>query len=172
MPPEVASLIFPRDTAGFVRRRCAACKRAFKVRWTREQAAVLLRSWCELLAHVNAEELGGPLPRRYCPYCGHAEAASGFSTGAQRSYLEEHAGRMRGEVRYRTLRRVHETLGQNPYVTFALVRPDQGSAPSLDPEPDDLVPFHLVCCNEQLKLEQGWRGKVLCHYCRALHATG
>src|SRR5688572_3423304 len=92
-------LSLPLDAAGFLRRRCAKCKRDFKVRWKRADGEMLLRSLCALLAHVNAQELA-PDPPRFCPYCGGAAGADGFSTGAQRAFLEERAGYLRGEVRY------------------------------------------------------------------------
>jgi hypothetical protein len=166
VPPELA---FPRDASGFVRRRCAGCKRAFKVRWTHADGALLLRALCSLVRHFNAGELGPPLAR-FCPYCSHSAQAEGYWTDEQRSFLEEQAGHLRGEVRYFQLRHVEDRLGDNPYITFVLVRPPPPEAAELPAEPDDMRVFHLVCCGEPVKLQGGWTGRVTCHFCKSVHA--
>jgi uncharacterized Zn-finger protein len=162
-------LKLPLDRRGFLRRECAICHRQFKLRWSEQDAMLVMRRIGAELRHVNDHEVVGHAAARTCPYCGTAAEADAWWTEEQRLFLTKKAAALGEEIRFEQLRHVERTLGQNPNMTFLPVPPTPFRL-SVRAEPDDMRVVPLVCCGEDVKVRDSWTGTIHCPFCGAEHA--
>lgn len=162
-------LKLPLDRRGFLRRECASCHRQFKLRWSEQDAVLVMRRLGAELPHVNEHEVRPLLAHRTCPYCGTVADADAWWTEEQRLFLSRRAAALGAEIRFEQLRHVERTLGQNPNPTFVPVPPAPTRA-VVRPEPDDMRVVPMVCCGEDVKVRDSWAGAVHCPYCGTEHA--
>ncbi len=160
----------PRDSRGFVRRRCPRCARAFKTRPNEGDAVAVQARLAESMQHENPHEWGHPMALT-CPYCGETASSESFLTGPQRHWLDELGKGTARELRYWQLSHVEQTLKVNPRPTFAPLRPVPGPT-ALPPEPDDLKEVPLLCCADEALVEPRWSGRLYCPLCGTRQETG
>jgi hypothetical protein len=160
----------PMDVSGFVRRECPDCRRAFKTRPSKQDGRAL---------QLRLSEAGTPSDltetffarRRVCPYCGGAASENDWLTSEHRAYVEELSESLASEANHLQLRLIAEKLAARTGPTYVSVRP----APAPEPpvyEPDDLDRVYLICCQEEVKLQPGWKHGVYCFKCGAKHDRG
>lgn len=162
-------LKLPLDRRGFLRRECSACHRQFKLRWSEQDAVLVMRRLGAELPHVNEHEVRPARAMRTCPYCGAEADSDSFWTEEQRLFLTRKAAALGEEIRFEQLRHIERTLGQNPNLTFLPVPP----APfrlGVRAEPDDMRVVPMVCCGEDVKVRDSWTGSVHCPFCATEHA--
>lgn len=161
-------LKLPLDRRGFLRRECATCHRQFKLRWSEQDAVLVMRRLGAELRHVNDDEVVPHTVRRTCPYCGAQADGDTWWTEEQRLFLTRKAAALGEEIRFEQLRHVERTLGQNPNLTFLPVAPTP-FRDAVRPEPDDMRVVPLVCCGEDVKVRDSWTGTIHCPFCSAEH---
>lgn len=161
-------LKLPLDRRGFLRRECATCHRQFKLRWREHDAVLVSRRLGAVLPHVNGDELAAPTPGRHCPYCSSQAEADEWWTEEQRLFLSRKAAAIGEEIRFEQLRQVERTLALNPYPTFLPVAPTPFRY-MVRPDPDDMRVIPLVCCNEEVKVRDSWKGGIHCPFCGVEH---
>jgi len=162
-------LKLPLDRRGFLRRECATCHRQFKLRWSEQDAVLVMRRLGAELPHVNDHEVRPGTALRTCPYCAVQADADTFWTEEQRLFLARKAAALGEEIRFEQLRHIERTLGQNPNLTFLPVPP----APfrfAVRAEPDDMRVVPMVCCGEDVKVRDSWTGAIHCPFCATEHA--
>lgn len=162
-------LKLPLDRRGFLRRECTTCHRQFKLRWSEQDAVLVMRRLGAELPHINADEVGPGAAHRTCPYCAVGASADAFWTEEQRLFLSRKAAALGEEIRFEQLRHVERTLGQNPNLTFLPVAPSPMRL-GVRSEPDDMRVVPMVCCGEDVKVRDSWTGSVHCPFCAAEHA--
>lgn len=164
----LGSLELPRDSGGFVRRECPACRRIFKTRPGQGDARALQRRLALLLPFPSAREGLGEVPEWSCLYCGHRAPADEWLTEEQSAHLEAWAHAWIHHVQYEQLAHVHRTLSLNPRPTYVAVPPGELPAP-LPPEVEELRLIPLLCCGEEVKALWEWEGPLHCPACMARH---
>lgn len=161
-------LKLPLDRRGFLRRECPTCHRQFKLRWREKDAVLVIRRLGAVLPHVNGDEVQTAPVRRHCPYCASHADADEWWTEEQRLFLSRKAAAIGEEIRFEQLRQVERTLAHNPYPTFLAVAPSPFRY-SVRPDPDDMRVMPLVCCNEEVKVRDSWKGGIHCPFCGVEH---
>ncbi|WP_373048462.1 hypothetical protein [Vulgatibacter sp.] len=161
-------LKLPLDRRGFLRRECSTCHRQFKLRWSEQDAVLLLRRLGNELRHENEHEVVTHPVSRTCPYCSASAHADAWWTEEQRLYLSRKAAALGEEIRFEQLRHVERTIGQNPNLTFLPVPPAPFRA-GVRAEPDDMRVIPLVCCGEDVKVRDSWTGTIHCPFCGVEH---
>jgi hypothetical protein len=163
-------LSLPTDSEGFVRRECPSCHREFKSRPFPSDGLALNRYLSRASLHENREELDHAIAGRACLYCGRRAPPEAFLTDDQRKSLDRIADASEADLRHEQLHFVARTLSQNPRPTFVPVAPRKVCL-SMPPEPDDLQPVPLMCCQEDAKGDRRWLDIVYCPRCGARQAT-
>ncbi len=164
-----ASIRLTPDTGGYIRRECPGCHRSFKTRPMPEDSTALHGRVGLEFRHENGDELSALTPLRSCPYCGIKAAGDSWHTAEQRAYLEKVAERFGEHVRFEQLSGVQKGKGARP--TFVAIAPDPMPEEPL-PDFDHFRRIHLVCCSEDVKLDEGYRFAVHCYRCGAEHQIG
>ncbi|MDQ3264306.1 MAG: hypothetical protein M3Y59_11690 [Myxococcota bacterium] len=165
-------LRLPNDSLGFVRRECPHCRRQFKTRRRAFDGRVLMRRLGAAVTHENAQDIQLGLGERFsCFYCGKVGPADDFLTADQKEFVERLSTSLVEHLRFEQLSQVVRTLSDNPRPTFVPVRPAAMPA-GMPGELEDMRPFPLTCCNDEVKAAAGWNQPFHCPACGVRHARG
>lgn len=165
-------LRLPTDSLGFVRRECPHCRRQFKTRRREFDGRVLMRRLGASVLHHNAADITlGNGERFACFYCGKVAPADEYLTADQKDFVEKLATSMVEHLRYEQMAQVIRNLSDNPRPTYVPVKP-KPLPDAMPRELEDMRPFPLTCCGEDVKAAGGWSQPFHCPTCGARHARG
>jgi len=162
----------PLDEDKYLRRECNLCKKEFKIKLSEmelnQQIALLSQDYLEKTDKANSDlQDYNKHPEYFCPYCGQPSVMSTYWTQRQIEFIKKH---LQNYVNYIINREFVEKM---QHMSTGLVTFKGSKMPIIEPfmlpEENDMVVFHLKCCDEYVKIDST-SGVVYCFYCGFKHA--
>jgi len=172
------SLKVSLDRGDFFRRTCPSCGRDFKVKVDPNDLAHLLQPTFRQMGleiGVDPAAQDEQPSSLFCPYCGQQNLASEMLTPHLVRYLH------RFVYREYMLPKIHNMFSdlENSFgsrrsrsrgflsidITFKANDLTLPPRPISGPEPVDMIPVQLLCCQKYIKVLDGWPDTISCPFC-------
>jgi len=175
------SITYSLDNGHFFRRECPSCGREFKTQADEADLVTAMRPafrevGIEIGADPDEEGQSATLDSLHCPYCAHTAPTSDMLTARFSQYLE------RFIMREHVLPQIDRTLAGFSDEFNRKSRQHSGGLISISieaeysrsllpprpisgPEPSDMMPVHMLCCDRRIKVLDGWCDLLTCPFC-------
>lgn len=169
---------FPLD-AGFLRRECPYCHRAFKIQLLEQEIEDLASRLEEsyLVEESKKRESHGPEESeemRTCPYCGQQASADSWWTQEQLAHAMRHVENLVADmVNEKFIRPLERKFGRKTSGPVSIRfegRELEKKSTWMSPESPDMKAFDLPCCGRKVKVDPNWTGHIHCFFCGFPHA--
>ncbi|VVB68978.1 Uncharacterised protein [uncultured archaeon] len=164
------NISFPLDNDGFFRRECPFCKREFKILTNKDERRVLAKKLLDSFMIESEEpsedyEKVKPENEVTCPYCGQRAPKTSWWTKEQIEYIKIHYKNYANTlINERFIKELKRSFSGSKFMKFE-AKELPLVEPWISPEIDDLEKFELPCCNQAIKINENWSGKVYCFFC-------
>ena len=165
---------FPLDDDGFFRRECPLCNRQFKALVPEDERQALAQRCLEnhlleegLLESESEED--EPVGIMICPYCGQESALDSWWTQEQLNYLGMYLKNIVADAFNEHFvkplkREARRNSGGLFSISFKADKMEHVE-PWIPPEENDMTVLNLPCCDDQIKVADGWKDVVHCPFC-------
>jgi DNA-directed RNA polymerase subunit M/transcription elongation factor TFIIS len=175
-------LTYALDPQGFFRRACSKCGLHFKLKTDVENFSSLLAPTFKRietehnisLTTTDENPSDGEVPTLTCPYCGHQDHSYNMLTDEFDQYVLRWATReiiyplisgFFGDIEEAFQRNAHRQRNDWLTVTFQHDKSSKPIRPISGPELPDMIRAHLLCCNKEIKIMEGWLDRIYCPFC-------
>lgn len=160
----------PLDDERFLRKECPHCKQEFKIHTSSNELQNLAEKGIESFLtndDENTESDDDETTKYFCPYCGQDAPSSDWWTQEQLAYINVYAKNIMAKM---VNEHLIKPLSRSSSSAFSFKGSEMKyEEPWISDETNDMSVFDLGCCNEKVKILDGWTKSVFCFYCGFKH---